>query len=494
MLFTTGAFLFLYLPATVAGFFIAARLTGRAAAAAWLALASVYFYGYWLPKYTLLLLASVAVNYAFGGFILKSQSGTRRAWLIAAVATNLVLLAYFKYANFLLQTANAVVGTHFALLPIILPLGISFFTFTQIAYLADVHAGKVEERNPIHYLLFVTYFPHLIAGPVLHHAEMMPQFKKAENYLPRLENFAVGLAFLVVGLIKKVIIADSVAPVANNAFDGNVGLRMSAGHAWVGVLAYAYQIYFDFSGYSDMAVGLSLLVGVRLPYNFNSPYKARSIIDFWRRWHITLSRFLRDYLYFALGGNRKGRFRRHLNLLATMLLGGLWHGASWTFVIWGGLHGIFLALNHAWRFVSERFGYRVAAFKGSVSSAAAEALAAALTMFCVLVAWVFFRAKTIGGALNMLGAMFSRSPSAHMAAGDWSVVPWLVALGLLVFLFPNSQSLIDGRLREQVGRLQKWVLLDVFLAFLVGIEIVAIVLCALIAARRNSTEFIYFNF
>jgi D-alanyl-lipoteichoic acid acyltransferase DltB (MBOAT superfamily) len=475
-------------------FFVTARLAGPAAAAAWLALASIYFYGNWLPKYTLLLLASVVVNYGFGSLILKSQSGFRRAWLIAAVATNLFMLAYFKYANFLLQTANAVAGAHFPMLPIILPLGISFFTFTQIAYLADVYAGKVEERNPIHYLLFVTYFPHLIAGPVLHHAEMMPQFGKAENYRPKLENFAVGLAFLVVGLVKKIIIADSIAPVANDAFDGAAGLRMSVGHAWVGVLAYAYQIYFDFSGYSDMAVGLSLLVGVRLPYNFDSPYKARSIIDFWRRWHITLSRFLRDYLYFSLGGNRKGRFRRHLNLLVTMLLGGLWHGASWTFVIWGGLHGIFLALNHAWRFVSERCSSRLGAFQGPVLSVAVNGVAAALTMFCVLIAWVFFRAKSFDSALEMLTSMFSKSAGARMGASDWRVVPWLVALSALVYVFPNSQSLIDGRLRTQIGRMRNWVLMNEFLAFVVGIEVVAIVLFALIAARRTSTEFIYFNF
>src|SRR6202050_4798348 len=258
----TGRFRFLCVPATLLVFFVTARAVGRSAAAAWLALASLFFYGYWLPAYTILLVASVAANYGFGTLILRHQGRRRRVWLIAAVATNLAILAYFKYANFLLSTANALVGSRFPLLSIILPLGISFFTFTQIAYLADVYAGKVQQRNPIHYLLFVTYFPHLIAGPVLHHSEMMPQFALARNYRPKLENFVVGLAFLALGLAKKILIADSVAPVANDAFDNHLSLGIGIGHAWVGVVAYAFQIYFDFSGYSDMAVGLSLLVEI----------------------------------------------------------------------------------------------------------------------------------------------------------------------------------------------------------------------------------------
>ncbi len=284
-------------------------------------------------------------------------NSSTRALLFVAVAANLAALAYFKYADFFLRTAVNLTGADIPLLGVVLPLGISFFTFTQIAYLVDVHAGKVIERNPIHYGLFVTYFPHLIAGPVLHHAEMMPQFRLAEIYRPYLRNFAIGLTFLCLGLAKKVLVADSVAPLANAVFGLGPEVELAASAAWLGVIAYTLQIYFDFSGYSDMAVGLSLLFGVRLPYNFNSPYQAWNITEFWRRWHMTLSRFLRDYLYVPLGGNRLGRTRRYVNLMVTMLLGGLWHGASWTFVVWGGLHGAYLVVNHAWQWLKEKSGW-----------------------------------------------------------------------------------------------------------------------------------------
>jgi alginate O-acetyltransferase complex protein AlgI len=494
MLFTTGTFLFLYLPVTLAIFFATARLLGREVAAGWLALASLFFYGYWLPIYTLLLLASVIANYGFGSLINRSQAKIRRAWFVIALVVNLCVLAYFKYANLIVQTVNAVGGSHFPLLPIILPLGISFFTFTQIAYLADVHAGKVEERNPIHYLLFVTYFPHLIAGPVLHHAEMMPQFAQAENYKIKLENLVVGFAFLVVGLAKKIIIADSIAPIANNAFDNRLSQMIGIGHAWIGAAAYAFQIYFDFSGYSDMAVGLSLLIGVQLPYNFNSPYKARSIIDFWRRWHMTLSRFLREYLYIALGGNRKGAVRRHLNLLITMLLGGLWHGASWTFVIWGGLHGIFLIVNHGWQHLCHRYRSAIEAFNGPVTSLGLRALASCITLFCVLLAWVFFRAKSFDAAHVMLTSMFWQPAGSRMSAGDYSVLPWLAVMSFVVLATWNSQMLIDTLVRARLPRLRIRPWAAELFTFVVGAEIVMIVLLALIAARRDSTEFIYFNF
>jgi len=492
MLFTTGVFLFLYLPVTLLVFFASARLFGRSAAAAWLALASLFFYGYWLPAYTLLLLVSVAANYGFGTLILKRSGAARRAWLIAAVTANLGVLAYYKYANLLLQSANAVAGTHFPLLAIILPLGISFFTFTQIAYLADVYAGKVKERNPIHYILFVTYFPHLIAGPVLHHAEMMPQFGRTENYSPKWENFAIGLAFLGLGLAKKILIADSIAPVANAAFDDVSSLGIGIGHAWLGVLAYTFQLYFDFSGYSDMAVGLSLLVGVQLPYNFNSPYKARSIIDFWRRWHITLSRFLRDYLYFTLGGNRKGPLRRHVNLLLTMLLGGLWHGASWTFAVWGGLHGVFLVLNHGWRYFRDRLAGGASGW--GVPAPLRQGTAGLLTFLCVVLAWVFFRAKSIGAAFAMIESMVRQPAGAHLSAADWQLLPWLAALLALVLIVPNSQQLIDGQFRARLPQLRASGRHREILGFVAGVEVVAIVMLALIAARRASTEFIYFNF
>ncbi len=320
--------------------------------------------------------------------------------LVAAIFINLVLLGYFKYANFFVSNLNQFIGSSFSLGEVILPLGISFFTFTQVAFLVDTYQGKVKEFNFVHYTLFVTYFPHLIAGPVLHHKEMMPQFARPAIFRFNGEMFSLGLTIFILGLAKKVLIADSLAEFPAPIFSAIAG----GGHpmffeAWIGALSYTLQLYFDFSGYSDMAIGLSLMFNVRLPMNFNSPCKATSIIDFWRRWHMTLSRFLRDYLYIPLGGNRKGRGRRFLNLFATMLLGGLWHGASWTFVIWGGLHGIYLVVNHAWRAFRSKLGIRE-------GGRLMRPFFIALTFLAVVVSWVFFRADSYSSAISMLAGMF----------------------------------------------------------------------------------------
>jgi D-alanyl-lipoteichoic acid acyltransferase DltB (MBOAT superfamily) len=499
MLFTSGEFLFVYLPATLAGFFLIGKIAGNAAAAAWLVLASFYFYAFWLPVYSLLLAASIVFNYALG--ILMSACDTslrtrRKRLLVVAVAVNLATLGYFKYINFFLDTIGAVSGRHLGSLGVILPIGISFFTFTQIAYLADVYAGKVRETNPLHYALFVTYFPHLIAGPVLHHSEMMPQFAKPQIYRPRLENFVVGLAFLAVGLSKKVLLADSAAPLANALFDSAAGTTYLWTATWTAVLAYTLQIYFDFSGYSDMAVGLSLLIGVRLPYNFSSPYKAQSIIDFWRRWHITLSRFLRDYLYISLGGNRRGSVRRHVNLMITMLLGGLWHGASWTFVIWGALHGSYLVINHGWRFLRERYRERANIQVPVPVKILGHAVALTVTLGCVIVAWVFFRAATAAQAMHILHDMFLPASSASAGAPrvTWAMAFWIAA-GFAVAVFArNSQELIDQSLRPALKKLEGRNGRVFLLGAVVGAETVAITMLALISASRNVTEFIYFNF
>jgi D-alanyl-lipoteichoic acid acyltransferase DltB (MBOAT superfamily) len=499
MLFTSGEFLFVYLPLTLALFFLISRFAGNAAGAAWLVLASFVFYAYWLPVYTALLAASVVFNYLLGYFIVGCPADRHRwrlALLCFAVATDLLVLGYFKYANFFLATLAQLAGRPLGALNVILPIGISFFTFTQIAYLADVFAAKVRDRNPLHYALFVSYFPHLIAGPVLHHAEMMPQFARPQIYRPRLENFAIGLAFLLMGLAKKALLADSWAPVADDLFDSPATAAVHTAEAWRGVLAYTLQIYFDFSGYSDMAVGLSLLIGVRLPYNFNSPYKATSIIDFWRRWHMTLSRFLRDYLYFPLGGNRHGSVRRYLNLMITMLLGGLWHGASWTFAIWGGLHGVYLAINHAWRFLRERLARRATAEAPPALRIAGRTLGRTLTLFSVVVAWVFFRAPSGTDALRILGSMFA-APTGWPAPAHDSALATLGPLGAgfaVALMTKNSQQLIDGSLTSAVQRIAVSGWRVVVLAAIVGAEVTAIALLALISASRSTAEFIYFNF
>ena len=499
MLFTSGEFLFVYLPLTLALFFLISRFAGNAAGAAWLVLASFVFYAYWLPVYTGLLAASVVFNYLLGSVILACPADRQRrrlALLSFAVATDLLLLGYFKYANFFLSTVAQLSGRPLGALNVILPIGISFFTFTQIAYLADVFAGKVRERNPLHYALFVSYFPHLIAGPVLHHAEMMPQFALPRIYRPRLENFAIGLAFLLIGLAKKVLLADSWAPLADDLFDSPATAGVASGEAWRGVLAYTLQIYFDFSGYSDMAVGLSLLIGVRLPYNFNSPYQATSVIEFWRRWHMTLSRFLRDYLYVPLGGNRHGSVRRYLNLMITMLLGGLWHGASWTFVIWGGLHGLYLAINHAWRFGRERLTGAAVTHAPVALRLVTRMLAMTLTLLSVTVAWVFFRAHSGAGALRILASMFDAS-TVRSAPADDIGLPIILSLGAgfaVAMLMRNSQLMVDSSMTGAVGRIAAGRWRVVGLGALVGAEVTAIAMLALISASRSTTEFIYFNF
>ncbi|MGR9087526.1 MAG: MBOAT family O-acyltransferase [Gammaproteobacteria bacterium] len=408
MLFNSYAFILAYLPVVFFGFYGLGRY-GHRWASLWLAAASLFFYGWWDYRYVALLLASVTFNYGSGWAIANVRSLKPKITLALAVVANLLLLGYYKYANFFIENLNGLIGGELTGIEIILPLGISFFTFTQIAYLVDTFQGKVRETNFVHYILFVTYFPHLIAGPVLHHKEMMPQFAQYDHCRIDLKNIAVGLTIFILGLAKKVLIADSLAEYATPIFNGvSAGLHPLLFDAWIGALGFTFQLYFDFSGYSDMAIGLSLLFNVRLPVNFNSPYKAVSIIEFWRCWHMTLSRFLRDYLYIPLGGNRKGPGRRYLNLMITMSLGGLWHGAGWTFVIWGGLHGFYLTVNHLWIDWKRRMHWR----DGGRWSRTASAL---LTFLLVVVGWVFFRADTleaaleiIQGMLGMNGCSFSR--------------------------------------------------------------------------------------
>lgn len=404
MLFNSYSFLLLFLPVTAIVFFRLGTYS-RQLAAAWLGASSLFFYGYWNPAYVGLLLVSIFFNYGIGYALAREHNTDRNQRknfiLTVGIIANLLLLGYYKYANFFLDTANRLLNTSWTLQDILLPLGISFFTFTQIAFLVDAWSGKAREYNFIHYLLFVTYFPHLIAGPVLHHKEMMPQFARPETYRFSWDNMTIGLTIFTIGLFKKSVLADGVSPYANLAFHAaDTGENLDFLAAWGGALAYTAQLYFDFSGYSDMAIGLSRMFGIVLPLNFNSPYKATNIIDFWRRWHMTLSRFLRDYLYIPLGGNRKGPMRRQINLMVTMLLGGLWHGASWNFVLWGGLHGLFLAINHGWRSVCKRY------FPGLGDTGIwGKLMAWAFTFIAVVVAWVFFRATTLEGALSMLSGM-----------------------------------------------------------------------------------------
>ncbi len=434
MLFSSFTFLFQFLPAVALAFAAARRHSPRAGILV-LVGASLFFYGAARPVSFLLLVASVAVNFSLG--LLMEDPSRRRAVGACGVAVNLALLAYFKYTNFVIDSANLLTGASLPVQDIVLPLGISFFTFQQIAYLVDVMRGAKVERDIASYALFVCFFPHLIAGPLVHHAEMIPQFKRGRTGRSALLA-ARGVAIFAAGLFKKVIIADDLAQFVSPVFAHlDAGGSVTTSWAWLATLAYSLQIYFDFSGYSDMAIGLALMFGIRLPVNFRSPYKALSIIEFWRRWHITLSRFLRDYLYIPLGGNRRGEQRRYLNLMVTMLLGGLWHGAGWNFVIWGGLHGLYLCVDHLWR------AWRGLTARASKPDASTNritmGLSWAVTFFSVVIAWVFFRAKTAGGAWQMLSALFGLK-----AAGAVYVSPGVLRLMDLPIPVGDGRLLVIG--------------------------------------------------
>ena len=496
MLFTTAVFTLLFLPVVLIGFFAApsAKL-----AAGWLFLASVFFYGYWMPEFTLLLLGSICGNYFFGSQIARRVKGIgtdrrvdrARAWLVAGIVLNLGLLSYFKYSNFFIENFASAVGAHWNFHHVTLPIGISFFTFTQIAFLVDAYRQRVTDFSFSHYGLFVTYFPHLIAGPILHHSQMMPQFGLRKTYVFDTSSFAVGMAIFALGLIKKVILADGISPYADAIFKPvDAGHIPTLAEAWLGASAYTLQLYFDFSGYSDMAIGLSKMFNIRLPLNFNSPYRAVNISDFWRRWHISLSTFLRDYLYIALGGNRHGEIRRYANLLATMILGGLWHGASWSFVLWGALHGIYLVVNHGFRAMLGESKLRA-----WDASRIATVLSWALTMLSVIVAWVFFRAETFSGAARMLQGMSGNTPSfavqpllwnagLNLSAGAW----WCLSLGALALLPCNSNHIGEQLVEKCSGSVATW-------SFVGGAASLAVIFLVLIStARDSSSAFIYFNF
>ena len=395
MLFNSFEFLFAFLPVTLVAYFLLLRWRLTIAAKSWLLFASLFFYSWWNVKYLPLILGSILFNYTIGGILVDFDGGGRKvvskkAIFVAGVTANVLLLCYFKYMDFFIANLNSISGANLPLLHIVLPLGISFFTITQIAFLVDAYEGLVEERNLLNYALFVTFFPHLLAGPILHHKEMMPQFDRLRNKVINWKNLYLGLALFFIGLFKKVVIADQFASWATPGFDTASSLNFFA--AWLASLSYTFQLYFDFSGYSDMAVGVGWLFNIRLPVNFNSPYKATSIIDFWKRWHITLTNFVTTYLYTPILRSF-GRITFTGSLVAiflAMLISGFWHGAGWTFIVWGGMHGAALVVNHLWRKKKLRMPRVLAWF---------------ITFNFVNLSFVFFRAKTWDGALKVLQGM-----------------------------------------------------------------------------------------
>ncbi len=389
MLFNSYIFIGLFLPLTLFAYYSSRIKLGRESAFLVLCIASLIYYAYWKLSYLPILITSILGNYLMGMLLSGELSSARKkALLIAGVTANLLALAYYKYADFFVENLGLILGETLPLPGIVLPLAISFFTFQQIAYLVDAYRGEVKEYKFVHYCLFVTFFPQLIAGPIVHHKEMLPQFMDKAKHWIKPELFWLGLVQFSIGLFKKVVVADNLAIYATPVFGAaDQGLDVTAIEAWIGTLAYTFQLYFDFSGYTDMALGIGRMFGIILPINFNSPYKASSISDFWRRWHMTLSRFLRDYLYIALGGNRKGPVRRYINLFLTMLLGGLWHGASWNFVIWGAMHGTYLVINHAWNNLCNAIGW--SGTQGRVY----RMTSIMITFLCVIAAWESFEPR-----------------------------------------------------------------------------------------------------
>lgn len=442
----------------------------------WLLVASLFFYGYWNPAYLPLILISMLVNYAIGMFLGRNKAKTyRKAILTIGIIFNVLLLGYFKYYDFFVENINFLIGSELVLKNILLPLAISFYTFQQIAYLVDSYRLETKEYNFLNYGLFVTFFPQLIAGPIVHHGQVMSQFSDKKTYRINYEHISQGLLIFAIGLFKKVAIADTFAEWANAGYS-NVNV-LTFLDSWVTTLSYTLQLYFDFSGYSDMAIGLALLFNIRLPLNFNSPYKARDIQDFWRRWHITLSHFLTTYIYIPLGGNRKGPKRTYVNIFIIFLVSGIWHGAGWTFLIWGVMHGLASIICRYWK---------LAGFKMN------SVLAWITTFLFVHFAWVFFRALTLQDALTVLKAMFGmnglRLPTEwfHETNLDW--------------LFPFSATTLELSITLLIGLAITWyaknsveimyetkrnVPMAVFAALLLFYSVMQL---------QQVSEFLYFNF
>ena len=441
MLFNSLEFILAFVPITLLGFYLLGERGHERAAVVWVVLASLFFYAWWDPGehqptdpwrwWPLgLICSSVVLNYLVGQQLLARPS---KAGLAAGVAVNLASIGFFKYAGFFV---NDVARLSFDLSYVLLPLAISFFTFQQIAYLVDAYRGAVRGEGFVNYALFVTFFPQLIAGPIVHHSETIPQFARRETYRANLDNLSLGISIFVIGLAKKVVLADGIATYATPVFAAaQAGADPTLFEAWGGALAYTFQLYFDFAGYSDMAIGLGLMFNIRLPINFDSPYKAVNIVDFWRRWHITLSRFLRDYLYIPLGGSRLGPSRRYTNLMITMLLGGLWHGAAWTFVIWGGLHGVYLVINHAWHGLRRRLGHDL-----SRSTWLGRVAARSITFLAVVVAWVYFRAEDFDAANRILAGMLGLNGVQLPASYHGLLGPLAPTLDALGWVFQDADG------------------------------------------------------
>ena len=473
MLFNSYEFIFLFLPITFFIYFFLLSKRLITASKGFLVFSSLFFYSWWNITYLPLILASMLFNYVMGNTLNENFSKikvSKKSILIVAIASNLLLLGYFKYYDFFITGINNIFSLNIEFLHLMLPLAISFFTFQQIAYLVDSYRGETKEYDFLNYALFVTFFPQLIAGPIVHHKEMMPQFSSTYNLIKRHKNIALGLFIFFIGLFKKVYIADNLSIIANNGFSASASL--SSIEAWITSLSYTLQLYFDFSGYTDMAIGAALLFNIKLPINFNTPYKAVNIQDFWRRWHITLSRFLRDYIYIPLGGSRVSSFKIYTNLMITFILGGLWHGAGLTFVFWGFLHGSALVIHRLWQKTDIKINTFFAWF---------------ITFNFINISWVFFRAKDFQEALNILKAMFTYKELlllshridnvlSQIGADDKLIAIFILALPLAIFFNNSTQLLHDFKPTKK------------YIIIILVISIISIL------EMHKVTEFLYFNF
>jgi D-alanyl-lipoteichoic acid acyltransferase DltB (MBOAT superfamily) len=466
VLFNTYEFVLLFLPVALVGYHWLGRSGRRELAFLWIAALSLLLYGWWEPRHVMLLLGSVAFNYGVGVALSRRPS---RVVLALGVIANLACLGYYKYTYFIVWNLNGALGTSFETAEILLPAAISFFTFQQIAYIADAYRGLTKEYSPLRYLLFVTFFPQLVIGPIVHHSETMPQFARPGLFesLPR--NLSIGLTIFVIGLFKKVVLGDVSGLYADQVFNAaEAGTTLGMLDAWVGTVAFSFQIYFDFSGYSDMAIGLGRMFGIRLPQNFDSPYKACDITDFWQRWHVTLTRFIRDYIYIPLSHGSPERWRRYLNVLVVMFIAGLWHGAGWLFVLWGFTHGVYLVIQKLWR-------HRTGPLRPRFAERPAYRWGCRILLFvCCSIAWVPFRADSSDAMLRVLRGMFSGIAAGPLweslrVAGPLSEIQalflpagtpitafpgqplvWLAVLLAVVWLWPNTQQVM-GRYRPALG-------------------------------------------
>ena len=468
MLFNSYEFIFLFLPITFFIYFYLNHKRFTEASKAFLVFSSLFFYSWWNIAYLPIILTSMLVNYVLGNALAASISTNKnrfsqKAILTFGIVVNLSLLGYFKYSDFFIENFNTIFNTNADLLQLALPLAISFFTFQQISYLVDSYRQETKEYDFLNYALFVTFFPQLIAGPIVHHKEMMPQFAKTRNKIINYKNIAMGLFIFSIGLFKKVVIADTFAIWATEGFD--VATTLTFFEAWVTSLSYTFQLYFDFSGYTDMAIGLGLIFNIKLPINFNSPYKAQNIQDFWRRWHITLSRFLKDYIYIPLGGNRKGEFKTYSNLMTTFILGGIWHGAGWTFVFWGFLHGLALVVHRIW----SHLGFKLWSW-----------LAWFITFNFINIGWVFFRAKEWDDAIKVLNGMFNFVSNLDINILQLSYI----SIFLTIIFLKNSNEIIKLQLHKSIT-----LFITAFLAIVSLLQMTNIIIQA-----DKLSEFLYFNF